>query len=128
MREVIRETIGCDLGDKYSDLFILRADGTTEIPERVRTTPTGFKKFFSRERGHVVIENGTHSRWIDALLKKLGHEATVANTRRVQLISQNDSKSDRKDAELLARLGRADVKLLAPITHRGDKVQAADRD
>ncbi len=37
----------------------------------------------------------------------------------MRLISQNESKDDRRDAELLARLGRADVKLLSPIEHRG---------
>ena len=49
---------------------------------------------------------------------------TVANPRRVQLISPNDSKDDRTDAELLARLGRADRELLAPIEHRGNQAQA----
>jgi transposase len=124
MAEVIRDTIGCDLGDQYCDLFIARADGTTAVLERVKATPAGLKKCFTREPAHVVIENGTHSRWISALLKKLGHEVTVANTRRLQLISQSDSKSDRTDSELLARLGRADVTLLAPIKHRGDVAQA----
>jgi hypothetical protein len=33
-------------------------------------------------------------------------------------ISQSDSKTDQVDAELLARLGKADVELLAPIQRR----------
>jgi transposase len=83
------------------------------------------KAFFEgRPRAHVVIEVGTHSRWVSLLLKELGHQVTVANPRRVKLISQSNAKNDRKDAELLARLGRADVQLLAPIEHRGDEVQA----
>ena len=36
----------------------------------------------------------------------LGHEVVVANPRRVRLIAESDAKSDRFDAELLARLGR----------------------
>jgi len=124
MAEVIRETIGCDVGDKTCELYIARADGTAQTPEPLKTTPTGFKKFFTRTPAHVVLENGTHSRWISALLKKLGHEVTVANTRRLQLITESNSKSDRTDAELLARLGRADVKLLSPIRHREDEAQA----
>lgn len=123
MAEVIRETIGCDISDKTCELFIYRADGSTESG-KVNTTQAGFTEYFTRSPAHVVLENGTHSRWISALLKKLGHEVTVANTRRVQLISESDSKSDRKDAELLARLGRADVALLAPIRHRADGAQA----
>jgi transposase len=42
----------------------------------------------------------------------------------VQLIAQSTAKSDRRDAELLARLGRADVELLAPIEHRSESQQA----
>lgn len=124
MTDVARDTIGCDLGDKHCDLFIARADGTTEIPKRVATTPAALEKFFTRAPAKIALENGTHSRWVSALLKKLGHEVTVANTRRLALISSSDSKSDRTDAELLARLARADLNLLAPIKHRGEAAQA----
>jgi transposase len=67
---------------------------------------------------------GTHSRWVSQLLEQLGHRVTVANPRRLQLLSTHDSKNDRTDAELLARLGRADTDLLAPVKHRGTQVQA----
>jgi len=83
------------------------------------------RQFFSaRAKARVVLEVGTHSRWVSELLKSLGHEVVVANPRRVKLISQSDSKSDISDAKLLARLGRADPELLAPINHRGTEVQA----
>ena len=39
------------------------------------------------------------------------------------MIAANQSKGDRVDAELLARLGRADVTLLHPIRHRGKEAQ-----
>jgi hypothetical protein len=90
-----------------------------------RRCPAGVKKFFSqRKPAHVVLEASTHSRWVGSIVKKLGHEVTVADTRRLRLISHSDSKSDRTDAELLARLGRADpdLKLLRPIRYRGDLV------
>jgi transposase len=125
MTESTIETVGCDLGDKWSELCVLKADGTIHRPKRVPSTREGMKGFFEgRPRAHVVIEVGTHSRWVSLLLKELGHQVTVANPRRVKLISQSNAKNDRKDAELLARLGRADVQLLAPIEHRGDEVQA----
>jgi transposase len=60
---------------------------------------------------------------VSRLLSELGHEVIVANPRRVRLISANDSKNDAVDSELLARLGRADPKLLSPITHRGQQAQ-----
>jgi SAM-dependent methyltransferase len=47
----------------------------------------------------------------------------VANPRRVRLIAEAERKSDRIDAETLARLGRADSKLLRPVEHRGEAAQ-----
>ena len=71
-----------------------------------------------------MIEVGAHSRWVSSLLRGLGHQVTAANPRRVKLISESDNKTDRHDAELLARLGRTDVKLLAPVEHRTPQAQA----
>ena len=125
MTDSIRETIGCDLGDRSSELCILTASGEVKRPKPVKTTRAGFRAFFSeRPPAHVVIEVGTHSRWVREELTSLGHEVTVANPRRVQLITASDTKTDRNDAELLARLGRADVKLLSPVEHRGSQAQA----
>ena len=124
MTKDIIETIGCDLGDKESELCILSADGRLERPEPIKTTRRAFTKFFARPCAHVVIEVGTHSRWVSEVLKKLGHKVTVANPRRVKLISQSTLKRDKKDAEWLARLGRADEELLAPVHHRGSEAQA----
>jgi transposase len=123
MKKDITTTIGCDLGDKESEIFVLEADETIERA-RVKTTKASLRKFFQREPAHVVVEVGGHSRWVGELLRELGHRVTVANPRRVQLISKNDSKTDRSDAELLARLGRADVTLLSPVEHRSRQAQA----
>ena len=54
----------------------------------------------------------------------MGHRVTIANARRVKLISASDNKTDEHDAELLARLGRADASLLAPMVHRSSELQA----
>jgi transposase len=124
MTNHIIETIGCDLGDKRSEVCVLDAEGNVTMRASVRTTRKGMTEFFTRVAAHVVIEVGAHSRWVAALLKQLGHRVTVANPRKVKLISENDNKTDRHDAELLARLGRADVKLLRPVEHRSPQVQA----
>lgn len=118
------ETIGCDLGDKKSDLCVLDADGNVLLRQSVRTTRKAMKEYFTRPAAHVVIEVGGHSRWVSETLTRLGHRVTVANPRRLKLISQSDSKDDPKDAELLARLGRADAGLLAPVKHRTSQAQA----
>ncbi len=117
------ETIGCDLGDRKSEIFVLRPDGGC-ARQTVRTSKADLEAWFSRPPAHVVIEVGAHSRWVSDLLKSLGHRVTVANPRKVKLISAGDTKTDRRDCELLARLGRADVHLLAPITHRPLQAQA----
>lgn len=124
MTDSINETIGCDLGDKQSELCILPSSGEPQRPGPVKTTRKAMTAFFTRPRAHVVIEVGTHSRWVSELLEKLGHKVTVANPRKLQLISQSNAKRDVADAELLARLGRADEGLLAPVRHRGSEAQA----
>jgi transposase len=116
------ETIGCDLGDKTSEICVLGVDGHKRGAS-VRTTRKALTLFFTRASAHVVIEVGAHSRWVRVLLEELGHRVTVANPRRVKVISQSDSKTDKHDADLLARLGRVDVDLLAPVAHRSCEAQ-----
>jgi len=69
------------------------------------------------------LEAGTHSAWVSRLLREFGHETFVANPRQLRLIPGNVRKSDRADAEALARVARIDPKLLAPIQHRGPSAQ-----
>ncbi len=47
----------------------------------------------------------------------------VANARKVRLIYETDRKNDRLDARMLARLGRVDASLLAPVQHRSVEAQ-----
>lgn len=118
-------TIGLDVGDRYSQLYTIDGAGAMLEEGRFSTTPETLARHFrTRPPARVVLESGTHSPWISRALAEWGHEVIVANARRVQLISRNNAKSDRVDAELLARLGRADAQLLAPIQHRGAQAQA----
>src|SRR5581483_5074339 len=68
-------------------------------------------------------ECGTHSPWISRLLAELGHQVIVANARKLRAISYNESKNDRFDAQMLARLAAADPRLLSPIRHRSRERQ-----
>ena len=119
-------TVGIDLGDETSHACVVDSrDG--EVLERfsLSSTDVAFaERFDRRRRSRVVLEAGTHSPWASRLLRAAGHEVIVANPRKVRLISQSDRKSDRADAEILARLGRADVRLLHPIQHRDAREQA----
>ncbi len=113
-------TIGLDLGDHVSRYCVLDATGAVLQAGSVRTTRDALRQVFGgRVRARVVVEVGTHSPWVSRVLTELGHEVIVASARRVRLITAATRKSDLVDAEMLARLGRADPKLLAPIRHRG---------
>lgn len=104
---------------------MLGADGRARERFRMRTTRVGFeRKFAGLARGRVALETGTHSPWASRLLEELGFEAVVANARQVRLIGGRDKKTDRLDAELLARLARTDKELLAPVRHRSQQAQA----
>ena len=69
------------------------------------------------------MEVGAHSRWASDLLEKCGHDVRVANARRLAVITNSNAKSDKRDAEVLARLVRSDMKLLSPIQHRAERLQ-----
>ena len=118
-------TIGIDLGDKFSHACFLDDAGCVSKTRRIETSRESFTALLKKEsRSRVVIEVGTHSRWVAEVAETLGHEVVVANARQVALIYGNTTKNDRADAEHLARLGRVDAKLLAPIKHRGGTTQA----
>ena len=124
---VIRTVIGLDQGDRYSHVCVLDRQGRVTERERIPTTQAGYRKYFEARRGRkrtrVVLEVGSQSPWSSRLLSELGYEVVVANARRVRLIAEADRKSDRVDAETLARLGRVDPELLAPIRHGGESFQ-----
>ena len=115
-------TVGVDLGDKRSEVCVLDDEGVVATRKSIATTKRGFAGLFSTlKRARVILEVGTHSRWTSSLLRALGHEVITANPRQVRLIASSHKKTDRFDAELLARLGRVDVTLLSPVTQRGDE-------
>ena len=41
----------------------------------------------------------------------------IANPRKLRAIYQHERKSDRRDAQMLARIGRLDPALLYPVRH-----------
>ena len=66
-------TIGCDLGDRWTQICVLAGGGEIVKEARVRTTPAGFRRYFSeRPTARAVIEVGTHSPWVADLLSRTG--------------------------------------------------------
>ena len=124
--EQMKMTAGMDLGDKYSHLCLIDTESGELIEgSRLRTTPEAMRRRFDSERPlHVAIEVGTHSPWVSRLLTECGHEVLIANPRKTRLIYGQRRKTDKLDAEKLARLARADPELLYPVEHRGCDSQA----
>lgn len=117
-------TIGIDLGDRFIHYGVLHANGQVIEEGRVGTTRESLTVHFSDLPPVVfAIEAGTHSGWVSRLLERFGHQVLVANTREIPGISHSNSKSDRSDAEKLARYARLDPKLMSPIHHRSEEAQ-----
>ncbi len=118
-------TIGLDLGDRYSRVCVVDEGGKVIEEGRIATTEAALRRRFGgMERARIVLEVATHSPWVSRLLESLGHEVIAANPRKLRLIYESDCKNDRVDAEYLARVGRLDPELLAPIRHRRGETQA----
>jgi transposase len=118
-------TVGLDVSDKHVHACFLDHHGNIVEESRLAATAVALRRRFGgAERYRVVLEAGLHSPWMSRLLLDLGHELYVANPRRLRAIYQNESKSDRVDAEYLARIGRLDPTLLYPLRHRSPATQA----
>jgi len=119
-----RLTVGVDLGDQWSNYCILGLAGETLAEGQFRTRKQEVAEFFQAlAMSRVVIEVGTHSAWVREIIAGFGHEVLVANPRLMEGSKRRRRKSDRIDAEKLARLGRMDPKSLHPIQHRSTEVR-----
>ncbi len=117
-------TVGMDIGDKQHVVCILDGAGKVIKRDRVANTAEVIGKYFKRLAPcRVGLEAGTHSGWVSRILAELGHEVLVGNPRKLRAIWKSDQKDDNKDAEMIARLTRADPQLLHPIQHRGAEAQ-----
>jgi transposase len=121
---VYQAVVGLDVGDRHSHYCVLDLDGTVAAEGTVKTTEASLRVLFEgKGRMRIALEAGTHSPWISRLLLALGHEALVANPRKLRLIAESDSKHDRADARLLARLAHVGPALLSPIHSRSAQTQ-----
>jgi transposase len=119
-----RLPVGVDLGDRWSQYCILGLEGETLAEGQLRRTQEDVGEFFrGLTRARVVVEVGTHSAWVRDVITECGHEVLVANPRLMEGSKRRKRKSDRIDANKLARLGRVDPQSLYPIRHRSREVR-----
>jgi transposase len=111
--------VGLDVSDGYTHAAGIGGNGELLAEERVRTRSPQLERWLrDLPPSVVVLETGTHARWIAQLGQRCGHEVLVANPRYLRLIYAGSNKSDRLDAVKLARVGRLDRALLAPVQLR----------
>src|SRR3990167_5125109 len=117
--------VGMDLGDRNHEVCVLGETGQVERRDPVVNTAEALAKYFLRlpKGTPVAIEAGTHSGWISRLLEAMGLHVIVAQPRKLRALWGRDRKNDASDAELLARMLRADPQLLHPIVHRSEQAQ-----
>ena len=106
-------TIGLDLGDRLNTYCVLDEAGKIAREGSLGNTREQLAAMARSYPGAtVVMEAGTHSPWVSRFLQELGLRVIVANPRKTRAIYQNERKSDRRDAMMLARLARMDPTLL----------------
>lgn len=119
-------TVGLDVGDKISHYCVLNEEAEVVERGKLKTTPAALQPWLEALPAgtRVVLETGTHSSWISRLIEPAGHEALVAQPRKMPQIYRSKRKNDRRDAEKLARTGRLDPNSMGPIRHRSVEQQA----
>lgn len=117
-------TIGLDLGDRRHTYYVLDGAGKMAREGSLGNTRQQLATMARSYPGAtVVMEAGTHSPWVSRFLQELGLRVIVANPRKTRAIYQNERKSDRHDAMMLARLARMDPTLLHPVEHGSQEAQ-----
>lgn len=124
MKKKSKHTIGIDLGDRQHEVCVIDHKGGIVETIAIGSDRDALRRLAKKyPKVRVIIECGAQSPWISRYLKQLGMEVIVANPRKVRAIWDQDFKSDQRDAEMLARIGRLDVKLLRPIRHGSEEAQ-----
>jgi transposase len=116
--------MGLDMGARFSHYCLLNEEGDVVEEGRMQSTEAALRRHLAGQpRLRIALECGTHSPWVSRLLTALGHQAIVANARKIPAITGSESKNDRNDAEKLGRFAAYDPRLLSPLEHRSQQRQ-----
>lgn len=117
-------TIGLDLGDRRHRFCVLDKLGEVVSEGSLPNERSALTQLAQHYRfALVVMEAGCHSPWVSRFLEDEGCRVLVANPRKLRAIYQDERKSDRRDAQMLARIGRLDPALLYPVRHGSAEAQ-----
>src|SRR5687767_6335121 len=127
MRKDTRFVIAIDLGDRRSRVCVLDTrSGEMCFDDDVATTREGLDEILAPlPRSRVVMEASCHSPWVSRHVAQLGHDAIVADPRKLRAIWDTPRKSDVRDAHMLAQLAASGLPLLSQIHHRDAETHLA---
>ncbi len=108
-----------DLGDKLSEVCILDEEGEVLLRQRIPTSCVALEKLLGGlPPMRIALETGGQTNWVRRRLAAMGHEALVANAKRLKLIWDTHSKDDRRDALFLATIALRWPELLHAVKPR----------
>ena len=115
---------GIDVHLKTSAICEISEEGAVVERCEIPTTQERMRRFFAdRTCRGIALEACAQSPWLNRLLSDLGHTVTIVNPIRFRLIAESSMKTDRADAEMLARMLRADPVLLKQSYGRSEEAQ-----
>ncbi len=117
--------IGMDLSDRKADFHAARSsDGELWRRGCLALTREALTQLLGDlPRSWVVIEIGTHSRWVKEAIEALGHQVTVCNARHLRFIFCGRNKTDQLDAKALCDVALLRPALLHPVALREESMQ-----
>lgn len=120
-------SIGLDLGADEAQACVLGRDGGVLQEWGLRLTPEELRRYFGDSAPAVVVlEMCTAASWVARQLEEMGYRVLACNARRLKLIASSTLKTDRLDAEVLARMARLaqlDPELVESVTVRTRETQ-----
>ncbi|MCW5963630.1 MAG: hypothetical protein KIT83_06305 [Bryobacterales bacterium] len=118
------DTIGIDIGDKVSQFWLTDVDGEVADQQRFHTNTESLKRHFRcLPKARIALEASTAFGWMARQLKQYGHEVHVANPRIWRRSPPARKERPQRCREKLARLARADVRLLNAVYVRSLECQ-----
>jgi len=111
--------VGMDVSDKNIKVYTLTGREEVGAKADVANTRESLNAFAASfpepSKVRIAMETGGHSNWLADFLRSKKLDVTVADARKLRAIWGSEQKCDDRDAEMLARLLRADPKLLNSV-------------
>ena len=115
---------GMDLHQGSTVICIIDDEGEVVERAEIRTKLETLEDFFSgREPMKVAMEAGSVSAWVSRFIETTAHQVMVFNPRNLPMIAKSAFKSDRVDAEIIARILRLDPDFVGSVYHRSAESQ-----